>query len=54
MIFNTDTSKYGGHGRLKENQSHMTVCHNTDKSTRHMISLYLPARCAIVLHEISI
>ncbi|QTA79525.1 1,4-alpha-glucan-branching enzyme [Desulfonema limicola] len=39
MIFNTDRLEYGGHGRLKENQS-------------HTISLYLPSRCAIVLHRI--
>ncbi|MDM8535922.1 alpha amylase C-terminal domain-containing protein [Desulfobacterales bacterium HSG17] len=51
MILNTDALRYGGHGRLKEKQEYLTVCDNTKKWTRHMISLYLPARCAIVLHK---
>ena len=45
MIFNSDDPKYGGYGHLVPDQDHFTLHENQ----RHFLSLYLPARTAMVL-----
>ena len=49
MILDCDASKYGGHDRLLPQQTHFTIVDNTEAKSRHMLSLYLPARSAFVL-----
>jgi 1,4-alpha-glucan branching enzyme len=50
MIFDTDALLYGGHARLVPDQVHFTS-HPADRgySTSPQLSLYLPARTALVL-----
>jgi 1,4-alpha-glucan branching enzyme len=50
MVLNTDDPKYSGYDRLKpSNQEHFTVVKSVFGVKRNRLSLYLPARCAIVL-----
>jgi 1,4-alpha-glucan branching enzyme len=50
MVLNTDDPKYGGYDRLKpSNQEHFTVVKSVFGVKRNRLSLYIPARCAIVL-----
>jgi len=50
MVLNTDDPKFGGYDRLKPpNQEHFTVVKSLFGVKRDRLSLYLPARCAIVL-----
>lgn len=49
MILDSDAAKYGGHERLIPGQRHQSL---TDSKTGEMqLSLYLPSRTALVLHE---
>jgi 1,4-alpha-glucan branching enzyme len=51
MILDTDDPKYGGYGRLQwPNQEHFTMVKVLDKNRHDRLSLYLPARCALVLN----
>jgi 1,4-alpha-glucan branching enzyme len=47
MIFCSDFKKYGGFDRLNPGQVHFTMM----KKEKHFLSLYLPARTAIVLKQ---
>jgi 1,4-alpha-glucan branching enzyme len=49
ITLDSDDAKYGGHGRLAKDQAHLTLPEKKDGRIRHMISLYLPTRTAIVL-----
>ncbi len=49
MIFDTDRTRYGGHGRLVSPQWHFTRGRNPQAPDGHMLSLYLPSRTALVL-----
>ncbi|RJP94668.1 MAG: 1,4-alpha-glucan-branching enzyme [Desulfobacteraceae bacterium] len=49
MIFNSDDAVYGGHNRLKKNQTHFTLPYENPGSSGDRLSLYLPTRTAIVL-----
>lgn len=49
MVFNSDEKRFGGSGRLKEDQEHFTIFSGEKMSGRNMLSLYLPSRCAVVL-----
>ncbi len=52
MIFNSDCSEYGGHGRLAGDQQYTPAgAKGADGKTRYMISLYLPTRTAIILKK---
>jgi 1,4-alpha-glucan branching enzyme len=51
MIFNCDAMEYGGHQRLVPQQEHFTLHHTDNTSDRHYLSLYLPARTALVLQH---
>jgi 1,4-alpha-glucan branching enzyme len=46
MILNSDDASHGGHGRLTSDQTHDTLERGEG---RHYLSLYLPARTAVVL-----
>jgi len=47
MVFNSDEPRFGGKARLKQDQIHFTFF--DPKRSANLISLYLPARTAIVL-----
>ena len=49
MILNTDDERYSGHGRLIPDQEHLTLYQMDEARQRHVLSLYLPARTAMVL-----
>jgi 1,4-alpha-glucan branching enzyme len=49
MILDCDALKYGGHGRLLPQQTHFTIECNSEAKSRHMLSLYSPARSAFAL-----
>jgi 1,4-alpha-glucan branching enzyme len=49
LLLDCDASKYGGHDRLQPEQKHFTIVDYSRAHSRHMLSLYLPARSAFVL-----
>ena len=54
-VFDSDEPRFGGFGRLPENEKHSAVaarCPNGNQSFDHTLYLYLPSRCAIVLKKI--
>ncbi len=53
MIFDSDGPAYGGRGRLQPGQSHLTLADTSRGWTRHLLSLYLPTRTALVLQPVS-
>jgi 1,4-alpha-glucan branching enzyme len=53
QIFNTDNELYGGLGRIPDKQVHVAQKREYAGSTRTMISLYLPARTALVLQRMA-
>lgn len=63
MIMDTDVRIFGGHGRLAVDQVHFTLCSTSDEeqlsqhgpkeSEDSRLSLYLPARTAIVLLSVN-
>ncbi len=53
MLLNSDSPDYGGHGRLTENQQHLSLDDQTPSRGRHYLSLYLPTRTALILEHLS-
>ena len=53
LIFDSDASQYGGHGRLTPDQIHTTLVDTAGASGQQTLSLYLPSRSAQVLEIIS-
>jgi 1,4-alpha-glucan branching enzyme len=51
MIFNSDATGYGGHGRLVEDQKHKTISDIVANRQCHFLSLYLPSRTALILRR---
>jgi 1,4-alpha-glucan branching enzyme len=51
MILSTDDATYGGHQRLKKNQTHFTLPPEKTGAGDHRLSLYLPTRTAVVLEK---
>lgn len=49
MVMDTDAPEYGGHGRLRRNQRHLTIPDEKGDAKSHVLSLYLPTRTALVL-----
>lgn len=49
MIFDTDAPEYGGHQRLTPDQYHVTLHDTSLTQDRHLLSVYLPNRVALVL-----
>jgi 1,4-alpha-glucan branching enzyme len=47
MVLDTDSPRYGGHGRLVADQVHITMAHGEGEGLR----LYFPSRTAVVLHR---
>ncbi len=52
MILDSDALEYGGHGRLLPNQYHLTLADDSRNEKRHLLSLYIPTRTAIVLQPV--
>ncbi len=53
MILDSDNDGYGGHGRLSPDQCHFTRLDASQGWGRHLLSLYLPTRTAIVLEPVA-
>jgi 1,4-alpha-glucan branching enzyme len=49
IVLDTDRGEYGGFDRRDPNQHHHTL---PDRIERHLLSLYLPARAAMVLEPV--
>ena len=49
MVLNSDEIRFGGKGRLRQDQVHFAVFDSKKNGERHLLSLYLPTRTAIVL-----
>ena len=52
LILDSDAPEFGGHGRLRSEQEHLTLFTPENPEAPHMISLYLPSRTALVLHKV--
>jgi 1,4-alpha-glucan branching enzyme len=50
VILDSDSTEYGGHGRVAAEQQHFTLFKEAAHGNRNMLSLYLPTRTAFVLH----
>ena len=51
-VFDSDASKYGGHGRLDDARNHVYQSGTTPNLQRPGITLYLPTRTAMVLVQV--
>ncbi|CAG0991578.1 partial 1,4-alpha-glucan branching enzyme, partial [Gammaproteobacteria bacterium] len=49
VILDSDSTDYGGHGRLAAEQEHFTLLKEATHGSRNLLSLYLPTRTAVVL-----
>lgn len=49
MVLDTDAVEFGGHGRLRADQVHFTLKEGLSRNDNSRLSLYLPARTAMVL-----
>jgi len=52
MILDSDAPEYGGHGRLRPDQYHLTFPDTSRDRKRHLLSLYLPTRTVLVLQPV--
>ncbi|MFP4226033.1 MAG: alpha amylase C-terminal domain-containing protein, partial [Desulfobacterales bacterium] len=52
MILDTDDAQFGGHNRLAPGQVHHAFTPENGPAERQVLSLYLPARTAIVLQPV--
>jgi len=52
MVLDTDHPEFGGHNRLTAGQVHHTFVPENGPADRQVLSLYLPARTAIVLRPV--
>jgi len=52
MILDSDATEYGGNGRLDPDQYHLTLLDTSRDWKRHLLSLYLPTRTALVLQPV--
>ncbi len=52
MIMESDAPEYGGHGRLSPAQRHFTIVQGDGDQKRHVLSLYVPTRTALVLEAL--
>jgi 1,4-alpha-glucan branching enzyme len=53
VVLDSDGPDYGGHGRLAPDQEHVTFFEAAQGGGRNLLSLYLPARAAMVLERLS-
>jgi 1,4-alpha-glucan branching enzyme len=49
LILDCDAPEYGGYGRLFPQQTYFTMMDTSEAKSKYVISLYLPARSALVL-----
>ena len=52
MVLDTDSMRYGGHGRLVAGQKHATLGDHNANHQLALLSLYLPSRTALILQRI--
>ncbi|MBF0226151.1 MAG: alpha amylase C-terminal domain-containing protein [Desulfobacterales bacterium] len=52
ILINTDDRKYGGHGRIDNEQDYFTMFIKREDTINNYISLYLPNRTALVLERV--
>jgi len=52
MVLNSDSPEYGGHNRLAPHEEHLTFSEDSGDHKRHLLSLYLPTRTALVLQRL--
>ena len=52
LILNSDSTVYGGHGRIKEDQEFFTETEKTKEFEKTGIKIYLPSRTCMVLKKI--
>jgi 1,4-alpha-glucan branching enzyme len=52
VILNSDSEQYGGFGRIEDNEQHLTRSERQPFSRGNYLSLYLPARTALVLKQV--
>jgi 1,4-alpha-glucan branching enzyme len=50
-VLDTDEGRFGGHQRVQAGQRYHTIPLVEGNQLRHFVSLYLPARCALVLRR---
>jgi 1,4-alpha-glucan branching enzyme len=53
MVLDSDRPEYGGHGRLAPDQEHFTLRDGGEADGCDRLSLYLPARTAVVLKTLT-
>ena len=53
LLFSSDDIKYGGHGRLANDEEHLTLLNREPDGETPHLSLYLPNRTALVLAQIA-
>ncbi len=51
LVMDTDERRFGGHARLAPLQEYVTQPRVQNGVLQHCLSLYLPSRCALVLHR---
>jgi len=51
LVLDTDEPMFGGHGRLAQDQRHITIPERDKNVLRHCLKLYLPCRCGFVLQK---
>ncbi|MBD3369565.1 1,4-alpha-glucan-branching enzyme [Candidatus Fermentibacteria bacterium] len=51
LLFDTDESRFGGHGRIEPGQRYLAEDVVSEESRNHRIRVYLPCRCALVLQR---
>jgi 1,4-alpha-glucan branching enzyme len=49
LVLDTDEKEYGGHQRLLKDQHYYTLVDTSASARKHVLSLYLPSRTALVL-----
>jgi 1,4-alpha-glucan branching enzyme len=52
LVLDSDAQEFGGHCRLEQGQHYFTQQEPFGKSSRNMVSLYLPSRSALVLKRV--
>ncbi|MCF8092032.1 MAG: alpha amylase C-terminal domain-containing protein [Desulfotignum sp.] len=52
LILDTDEPRFGGHGRVLPHQVYASVTDEASSPVRHLLSVYLPSRTALVLEQV--
>ena len=52
LIINSDEKRFGGFDLVKDNQTYFAIAEKRNNVLRYCISLYIPARCALILKRL--